>query len=90
MRAVGTVRGVRRYEIPPLFAHQPPEPVTRIALDIQLATDEDGGRIDPTSYVGLEFEGPPSLADQVKVGERVAITTTTPSGMHIATLQPLS
>ena len=89
MRAVGTVRGVRRYEIPPLFADQPPQPVTRIALDFQLATDDSGARLDPTDYVGLEFEGPPALADQVHVGDRVAILTTTSSGMHIKTIEPL-
>jgi hypothetical protein len=90
VRAVGTVRGVRRYEIPPLFANQPPEPVTRVALDIQLATDDHGARLDPTDYVGLEFEGPPYLADQLHPGDRIAITTTTPSGMHIAKIDHLS
>jgi hypothetical protein len=90
MRAVGTVRAVRRYEIPALLAGQPARVVARIALDLQLATGDDGARIDPRDYAGLEFEGPPELADEVRPGERVAIVTDTPSGMHIATIDRLA
>lgn len=89
MRAVGTIRGVRRYAIPALLAGQAPREVARIALDLQLATDDDGARLDPGDYVGLEFEGPPELAAQVQVGERVAITTDSPSGMHVKSIDKL-
>lgn len=90
MRAVGVIATVARRALPSVIAGQRERVVGRVALRIDALLDERGGAIDPANYVGLEFEGAADLPDRFAVGDRVAIETTTPSGMHIAKIERLN
>ena len=61
---------------------------SKIALDVEQATDGDGTDINVENLAGVHFQGPPELVPLFTSGERVQITTTTPSGMHIASIKP--
>ncbi len=89
MRAVGVIATVYRRILPTIMAGMPARVAGRVGLKIESLTDEDGGAIDPANYLGLEFEGAPDLPDRFAAGQRVAIETTTPSGMHIAKIARL-
>jgi hypothetical protein len=73
-----------------VIAGQRDRVVARIALTFEQLTDESGRALDAVNYLGLEFEGPPELADRFAAGDRVQIATTTPSGVHIATISPVA
>ncbi|MCB9561191.1 MAG: hypothetical protein H6709_04790 [Kofleriaceae bacterium] len=88
MRIVGTIRSIELHAITAKFAGVPPRHVARLALDIERATDEDGDDIDVENLAGLHFQGPPELVPRFATGERVQIVTTTPSGLHIASIRP--
>jgi hypothetical protein len=92
MRVVGTIRSIELHAVMSKFQGVPPRQVAKIVLDIEQAIDGDGTDINVENLSGLHFQGPPELVPLFASGERVQITTTTPSGMHIASIKsaPLS
>ena len=88
MRVVGTIRSIELHAVMSKFQGIPPRQVAKIFLDIEQATDGDGTDINVENLAELHFQGPPELVPLYGAGERVQITTTTPSGMHIATIKP--
>ena len=92
MRVVGTIRSIELHAVMSKFQGVPPRQVAKIILDIEQATDGDGTDIKVENLAGLHFQGPPELVPRFNAGERVQIMTTTPSGMHIASIRraPLS
>ena len=92
LRIVGTIRSIELCSTTPKFKELPARQVAKIQIDIERATDSDGSELAVENLAGLLFQGPPELVPRFSEGERVQITTTTPSGMHIATIRraPLS
>lgn len=88
MRVVGTIRSIELHAVMAKFQGVPQRQVAKIVLDIEQATDGDGTDINVENLSGLHFQGPPELVPRFAEGERVQITTTTPSGMHIASIRP--
>jgi hypothetical protein len=88
MTIVGVIRSIELYSVSSKFQNVPARQVSKIALDIERATDGDGSEIAVENLAGLHFQGPAELVPRYHEGERVLITTTTPSGMHIATIRP--
>lgn len=88
MRVVGTIRSIELHAVMSKFQGVAPRQVAKISLDIEQATDGDGTEINVENLSGLHFQGPPELVPIYGAGERVQITTTTPSGMHIASIKP--
>jgi hypothetical protein len=87
LRAEGVIRSIHHHTVPSLFTGQPGRHVARIELAFESLTSDAGAPLDPRSYLGLAFEGAADLTERFREGERVAITTTTPTGMHIATIE---
>lgn len=92
VHVTGVIEGIELHTIPSKVLGEQPRPVARIKVAIESAVGEDGGDVDTRNLIGLAFQGAAQLVDQFEVGARVAIETTTPSGMHIAsiTAAPLS
>ena len=92
MTIVGVIRSIELHSVVAKFQNVPTRQVAKIALDIERAPDGDGAEIDVENLAGLHFQGPAELVPRYHEGERVLITTTTPSGMHIASIRlaPLS
>jgi hypothetical protein len=88
MRVVGTIRTIELHAAMAKFQHVPQRQVARIVLEIEQATDGDGTEINVENLAGVHFQGPPELVPRFSAGERVQIVTTTPSGMHIASIRP--
>jgi len=88
MKIVGVIRSIELHSVSSKFQNIPPRHVAKIVLDIERATDGDGSELDVENLAGLHFQGPAELVPRYSEGERVLITTTTPSGMHIATIRP--
>jgi len=88
MKIVGVIRSIELHSVASKFQNVPARQVAKIALDIERATDGDGSEIAVENLAGLHFQGPAELVPRYHEGERVLITTTTPSGMHIATIRP--
>jgi hypothetical protein len=88
MRIVGTILSIELHSITSKFQGVPTRQVSRISIDIERAIDGDGSELAVENLAGLHFQGPPELVPRFAEGERVQITTTTPSGMHIATIRP--
>lgn len=88
MKIVGVIRSIELHSVVSKFQNVPTRQVAKIALDIERATDGDGSEIDVDNLAGLHFQGPAELVPRYREGERVLITTTTPSGMHIASIRP--
>jgi hypothetical protein len=88
MRIVGTIRSIELHSITSRFQGIPSRQVAKIEIDIERALDGDGSELPVENLSGLHFQGPPELVPRFSEGERVQITTTTPSGMHIATIRP--
>ena len=88
MTIVGVIRSIELHSVASKFQNVPARQVAKIALDIERATDGDGSEIAVENLAGLHFQGPAELLPRYHQGERVLITTTTPSGMHIATIRP--
>ncbi len=87
-RIVGTIRSIELYSLVSKFQGIATRQVAKIEIDIERATDEDGTELPVENLAGLHFQGPPELVPRFSAGERVQITTTAPSGMHIATIRP--
>jgi hypothetical protein len=92
MRIVGTITRIELHSITSKFKDLPTRQVAKIEIDIERATDGDGSELAVENLTGFHFQGPPELVPRFHEGERVTITTTTPSGMHIASIRraPLS
>jgi hypothetical protein len=92
MKIVGTIRSIELHSVASKFKDVPSRQVSKIVIDIERAIDGDGSEINVENLAGLHFQGPAELVPRYAEGERVQITTTTPSGMHIATIRraPLS
>ncbi len=88
MRVVGTIRTIELYAMMAKFHSVASRQVARIVLEIEQATDGDGSDINVDNLAGVHFQGPPELVPRFSPGERVQIVTTTPSGMHIASIRP--
>jgi len=88
MKIVGVIRSIELHSVASKFQNVPSRQVAKIALDIERATDGDGSEIAVENLAGLHFQGPAELLPRYHEGERVLITTTTPSGMHIASIRP--
>jgi hypothetical protein len=88
MRIVGVIRSIELHAVASKFANVPARQVAKIVIDIERAVDGDGSEINVENLAGLHFQGPAELVPRYSAGERVQITTTTPSGMHIATIRP--
>lgn len=88
MRIVGTIRTIELHAIMSRFQGVPSRQVAKISLDIERAVDSDGSEITVENLAGIHFQGPPELVPRFSEGERVQIVTTTPSGMHIASIRP--
>jgi hypothetical protein len=88
LRIVGTIRSIELHSITSKFKDVPTRQVAKIAIDIERATDVDGSELPVENLAGIHFQGPPELVPRFSEGERVQITTTTPSGMHIASIRP--
>src|SRR5262245_9674360 len=87
MSVVGTIRSIELRTVTSKFEGVPSRQVSKIDLDIERATHTDGTEIDPHNLAGLHFQGPPELVPRFSTGDRVAITTTTTSGLHIASIR---
>ena len=92
MTIVGVIRSIELYSVASKFKDVPSRPVSKIEIDIERATEGDGSEINVENLAGIHFQGPAELVPRFFEGERVQITTTTPAGMHIATIRhaPLS
>jgi hypothetical protein len=88
MRIVGVIRSIELHSVASKFQGIPARQVAKLVIEIERATDGDGSEIDVDNLAGLHFQGPAELVPRYHEGERVQITTTTPSGMHIATIRP--
>jgi hypothetical protein len=90
VRAEGVITSLSRHTVPSLFAGQPGKDVARIELDLESLVGDAGEPLARRSYLGLAFEGEPGLLQLFHDGERVVITTTTPTGMHIASIERIT
>jgi len=88
MRVVGTIRSIELHAMMAKFQGVTARQVAKIALDIEQAIDPEGTEIDVENLAGMHFQGPPELVPLFHAGERVQIVTSTPSGMHIASIKP--
>ena len=88
MRVVGTIRTIELHAMMSKFQGVAPRQIAKISLDIEQAIDPDGTEINVDNLADLHFQGAPELVPLFGAGERVQIVTTTPSGMHIATIRP--
>jgi len=88
MRVVGTIRSIELHAVMSKFQNVPQRQIAKIILDIEQAIDGDGTDINVENLAGLHFQGAPELVPLFEAGERVQIVTTTPSGMHIASIRP--
>jgi hypothetical protein len=88
MRIVGVIRTIELHSIASKFQGVATRQVAKLSLEIERATDGDGSDIAVENLAGLHFQGPAELVPRFCAGERVLITTTTPSGMHIASIRP--
>jgi hypothetical protein len=88
MRVVGTIRSIELHTLTAKFQNVTPRQVAKIQLDIERATDETGAELDIGNLVDLQFQGPAELVPRFSPGDRVQITTSAESSLHIATIKP--
>ena len=92
MRVVGTIRSIELHTLAAKFQNVTTRQVTKIQLDIERATDENGVELDVRNLAGLQFQGPPELVPRFFAGDRVLIITSAESSLHITSIRaaPLS
>ncbi len=88
MQVIGVIEDIELGAIPSKIAEIEDRVVSRVVLRIEDARSPSGNLIDTSTLVGLHFQGPPELVERFERGERVRIETTTPSGMHIQSIEP--
>lgn len=84
----GVIAAIELHVVPSKFAGQAGKAVTRLTLDITQAVGPDGSAADRRLFTS-PFQGVPELASAWHVGDRVRLETTTPTGLHIASIGPL-
>jgi hypothetical protein len=92
MRVVGTIRSIELHTKDPRFQHLTSRQVSRIQLDIERATDDEGEELDVVNLSELSFQGPAELVPRFSTGDRVQIVTSADSTLHITSIRsaPLS
>lgn len=92
MHVTGVIESIQLGSIPSKIAEIEDRVVSRLVIRIEEARGPSGEPIDTSDLIGLHFQGPPELVERFSVGDRVRIETTTPSGMHIQSIEtaPLS
>jgi len=88
MRVVGTIRSIELHTQTAKFQNVSSRQVAKIQLDIERATDESGEELDVDNLVDLQFQGPAELVPRFTCGDRVLITTSAESSLHIASIKP--
>ncbi|MDQ3368909.1 MAG: hypothetical protein M3680_26085 [Myxococcota bacterium] len=88
MRVVGTIRSIELHTLVAKFQNLSPRQVTKIQLDIERATDEEGEELDIANLIGLNFQGPAELVPRFAEGDRVQIETSVTSGLNITSIRP--
>jgi len=85
MEVRGTIVRISSFAIPSKMKGGQSKPVSRVTLDISAAVDPKGNPVDPSLLLG-PFEGPPELVNRFEAGQTVVVRTTTPTGLHIASM----
>ncbi len=85
---VGTIRTIELHTLAARFEHVTPRQVAKISLDIERATDEEGEELDIGNLNDLHFQGPAELVPRFAAGDRVLITTSPESSLHISSIRP--
>lgn len=88
MRVVGTIRSIELHTLAAKFQNVAPRQVTKIELDIERATDEEGEDLDIDNLAGINFQGPAELVPRFSTGDRVQIVTSAASGLNITSIRP--
>ena len=88
MRVVGAIRSIELHMVAAKFQNVAARQVAKIQLDIERATDELGAELDIGNLADLQFQGPPELVPRFSVGERVQISTSVESSLHIVSIKP--
>ncbi len=92
MRVVGTIRSIELHTLAAKFQNVSTRQVAKVQLDIERATDETGAELDIRNLADLQFQGPAELVPRFSAGERVVISTSVESSLHITSIKlaPLS
>ena len=88
MRVVGTIRSIELHTLTAKFQNVTSRQVAKIQLDIERATDDLGEDLDVVNLSEIHFQGPAELVPRFSMGDRVLITTSAVSNLHIATIKP--
>ena len=86
LRVVGTIRSIELHTQQTHFQHLSPRQVSKIQLDIERATDDEGADLDVGNLCDLHFQGPAELVPRFSTGDRVQILTS--AEMHITSIKP--
>ncbi len=85
---VGTIKTIELHTLPTRFEHVASRQVSKISLDIERATDEEGEELDVGNLNDLHFQGPAELIPRFNAGDRVQIMTSPESSLHISSIRP--
>ncbi len=88
MRLVGTIRSIELHTTIAHFENVASRQVAKVQLDIERATDDEGADLDVVNLSDLSFQGPAELVPRFHIGDRVQITTSAESQLHIASIRP--
>ncbi len=88
MRVVGTIRSIELHTPTAKFQHVTPRQVSKIQLDVERATDQEGEDIDVVNLAEIHFQGPAELVPRFSTGDRVQIVTSAESSLHITSIKP--
>ncbi len=88
MRVVGTIRSIELHTLTAKFQNVTSRQVAKIQLDIERAIDDAGEDLDIANLVDIHFQGAAELVPRFSMGDRVTITTSPESNLHIATIKP--
>ena len=88
LRLVGTIRSIELHTATAKFQHLASRQVSKIQLDIERATDDEGEDLDVDNLVDLLFQGPPELVPRFSTGDRVQIVTSPEANLHITSIRP--
>ena len=88
LRVVGTIRSIELHTPTAKFQHVTPRQVSKIQLDVERATDDEGADIDVINLAEIHFQGPAELVPRFSTGDRVQIVTSAESSLHISSIKP--